>query len=64
LLVSTSFPKYDENFTISMALKDAPSHPSQVTKSIANWFDSEGGFVEDVFVKEVQALIASVEKSS
>mgnify|MGYP002386236060 FL=1 len=47
-----------------MALKDAPSHPSQVTKSIANWFDSEGGFVEDVFVKEVQELIASVEKSS
>jgi len=47
-----------------MALKEAPNHPSQVTKSIANWFDSEGGFVEDVFVKEVQALIASVEKSS
>lgn len=40
------------------------SQPLTLTKSISKWFDEEGGFVEQVFVKEVQDLLADVEKSA
>ncbi len=61
--MSTSFARYDENFTISIALKDVNDQHQELTKSIAKWFDSEGGFVEDLFVKDVKELLAAAEKS-
>jgi len=62
LQVSTSFPKYDEDFTITIGHKGT-SRSSSTTASIANWFDTEGGFVQDVFVGKVKDILASLEKS-
>ena len=62
-MVSTAFPKYDENFTVNIGFK-GQKEEKELTKSIACWFDSEGGFAEDIFVKDVKQLLADAEKSN
>jgi len=64
LQISTSFPKYDEHFTIRIVSKNenGPSSEKSLTASIAKWFDTEGVLAKDVFVNDVKGLIVAVDK--
>ncbi|KAI3837011.1 hypothetical protein MKW98_005344 [Papaver atlanticum] len=61
LVVSSKLPRFSDMYTLSVASADPKSasakKPAELTKSVTQWFTSEGVLVEGRFKKDVEALI-------
>ncbi|XP_026439578.1 probable signal peptidase complex subunit 2 [Papaver somniferum] len=61
LVVSSKLPRFSDMYTLSVASADPKSasakKPVELTKSVTQWFTTEGVLVEGRFKKDVEGLI-------
>ncbi|KAJ0405746.1 hypothetical protein ATCC90586_007689 [Pythium insidiosum] len=62
LLVKTEFPFTEENYIVTMVDSNDSKHPVREELYVGKFFDAEGYFDRDSFVKRIDALVARVEK--
>ncbi|TMW57426.1 hypothetical protein Poli38472_003351 [Pythium oligandrum] len=62
LLVKTSFPHTAENYTVVIEDAANPGHKAKAELYIGKYFDAEGYFDRDTFLKHIDALRMQFEK--
>lgn len=57
ILVQTDFPYTDENYTICLQYEHAPATQVKVELYVGRFFDKDGYFSKDAFVKDLDAVV-------
>eukprot|EP00897_Mesotaenium_endlicherianum_P004599 jgi/Mesen1/4167/ME000219S03293 len=68
LAVSSRMARYSDAFTLRIASSDPSSiaahEPVELTKSVTDWFTSEGHLAEDIYAEDVGKLLDQYESES
>eukprot|EP01112_Ceratiomyxa_fruticulosa_P014846 TRINITY_DN4301_c0_g1_i1.p1 TRINITY_DN4301_c0_g1~~TRINITY_DN4301_c0_g1_i1.p1 ORF type:complete len:189 (-),score=49.65 TRINITY_DN4301_c0_g1_i1:94-660(-) len=64
IVLSSSLPKYEDKYTLTLSFRTPPDQAVVLTKSISSWFDSDGYLREDLLAKDLKNLRKSNPKKT